>query len=129
MWLFFCWMPRFLGYWSAFFPNLVLSKALTVSVFLSLSFSFPSLFENYHPGPPFSFTFCRFINARRRIVQPMIDQSNRAGKSPIVTIFTSHRAKHLESVYPEASQMINTEQMLPFSNVQILKGCPLLYHH
>ncbi|KFQ40669.1 Homeobox protein Meis2, partial [Mesitornis unicolor] len=28
-----------------------------------------------------------FINARRRIVQPMIDQSNRAGKSPIVTVF------------------------------------------
>ncbi len=25
----------------------------------------------------------RFINARRRIVQPMIDQSNRAGKLPI----------------------------------------------
>jgi len=24
---------------------------------------------------------CRFINARRRIVQPMIDQSNRAGTS------------------------------------------------
>lgn len=30
---------------------------------------FPSLFSS------------RFINARRRIVQPMIDQSNRAGKS------------------------------------------------
>uniref|UniRef100_A0A671QE50 Homeobox protein Meis1 n=2 Tax=Sinocyclocheilus TaxID=75365 RepID=A0A671QE50_9TELE len=28
-----------------------------------------------------------FINARRRIVQPMIDQSNRAGKSPIVSVF------------------------------------------
>ncbi|NXQ27760.1 MEIS2 protein, partial [Alaudala cheleensis] len=28
-----------------------------------------------------------FINARRRIVQPMIDQSNRAGKSPVVTGF------------------------------------------
>ncbi len=27
-----------------------------------------------------SFSFLRFINARRRIVQPMIDQSNRAGK-------------------------------------------------
>lgn len=27
------------------------------------------------------FLLCRFINARRRIVQPMIDQSNRAGKS------------------------------------------------
>lgn len=30
---------------------------------------------------PFSFFLsARFINARRRIVQPMIDQSNRAGK-------------------------------------------------
>ncbi len=26
------------------------------------------------------FSFLRFINARRRIVQPMIDQSNRTGK-------------------------------------------------
>ncbi|XP_078412625.1 homeobox protein Meis1b isoform X4 [Cetorhinus maximus] len=34
-----------------------------------------------------------FINARRRIVQPMIDQSNRAGKSPIVTVFKSRRRK------------------------------------
>ncbi|XP_070398120.1 homeobox protein Meis1 isoform X1 [Nothobranchius furzeri] len=34
-----------------------------------------------------------FINARRRIVQPMIDQSNRAGKSPIVTVFKSSRHK------------------------------------
>ncbi|XP_077993401.1 homeobox protein Meis1-like isoform X5 [Glandiceps talaboti] len=32
-----------------------------------------------------------FINARRRIVQPMIDQSNRAGKSPVVTVFKSRR--------------------------------------
>lgn len=28
----------------------------------------------------FIFSSARFINARRRIVQPMIDQSNRAGK-------------------------------------------------
>lgn len=28
----------------------------------------------------FLFNIYRFINARRRIVQPMIDQSNRAGK-------------------------------------------------
>ncbi|XP_043553936.1 homeobox protein Meis2a isoform X1 [Chiloscyllium plagiosum] len=34
-----------------------------------------------------------FINARRRIVQPMIDQSNRAGKSQVVTIFKSRRHK------------------------------------
>ncbi|XP_043552609.1 homeobox protein Meis1b isoform X1 [Chiloscyllium plagiosum] len=38
-----------------------------------------------------------FINARRRIVQPMIDQSNRAGKSPIVTVFKSHRRKSSSS--------------------------------
>nr|AOP31978.1 homeobox protein meis-like protein [Nematostella vectensis] len=34
-----------------------------------------------------------FINARRRIVQPMIDASNRAGKSPVVTVFKSRRRK------------------------------------
>ncbi|XP_072363020.1 homeobox protein Meis2 isoform X4 [Scyliorhinus torazame] len=38
-----------------------------------------------------------FINARRRIVQPMIDQSNRAGKSPIVTVFKSRRRKSSSS--------------------------------
>ena len=31
--------------------------------------------------PCFLMCIFRFINARRRIVQPMIDQSNRAGKS------------------------------------------------
>ncbi|KRX60037.1 Homeobox protein Meis2 [Trichinella sp. T9] len=34
-----------------------------------------------------------FINARRRIVQPMIDQSNRAGRSPVVNVFKSRRRK------------------------------------
>ncbi|ESO91996.1 hypothetical protein LOTGIDRAFT_121570, partial [Lottia gigantea] len=34
-----------------------------------------------------------FINARRRIVQPMIDQSNRAGKSQLVTVFKNRRRK------------------------------------
>ncbi|XP_046847417.1 homeobox protein Meis1-like isoform X3 [Xenia sp. Carnegie-2017] len=34
-----------------------------------------------------------FINARRRIVQPMIDASNRAGKSPVVTVFKSPRRR------------------------------------
>lgn len=38
--------------------------------------------------------FDRFINARRRIVQPMIDASNRAGKSPVVTVFKSRRRKN-----------------------------------
>ncbi|XP_069787858.1 homeobox protein Meis1 isoform X2 [Narcine bancroftii] len=38
-----------------------------------------------------------FINARRRIVQPMIDQSNRAGKSPVVTVFKSRRRKSSSS--------------------------------
>ncbi|XP_057414620.1 homeobox protein Meis1 isoform X3 [Balaenoptera acutorostrata] len=41
-----------------------------------------------------------FINARRRIVQPMIDQSNRAGKSPIVTVFKSRRRKASSSHSP-----------------------------
>ncbi|XP_065056417.1 homeobox protein homothorax-like isoform X2 [Rhopilema esculentum] len=34
-----------------------------------------------------------FINARRRIVQPMIDASSRAGKSPVVTIFKSRKRR------------------------------------
>ncbi|KIH61159.1 hypothetical protein ANCDUO_08579 [Ancylostoma duodenale] len=33
----------------------------------------------------------RFINARRRIVQPMIDQSNRAGRAPAVSVFKNRR--------------------------------------
>lgn len=33
------------------------------------------------------FLFERFINARRRIVQPMIDQSNRAGKDMFYHVF------------------------------------------
>ena len=36
----------------------------------------------------------RFINARRRIVQPMIDASNRAGKSPVVTVYKSRKRKN-----------------------------------
>lgn len=35
-----------------------------------------------------------FINARRRIVQPMIDASNRAGKSPVVTVYKSRKRKN-----------------------------------
>lgn len=46
------------------------------------------------------FLFYRFINARRRIVQPMIDQSNRAGKSPVVTVFKSRRCKSSTSQSP-----------------------------
>lgn len=46
------------------------------------------------------FFFYRFINARRRIVQPMIDQSNRAGKSPVVTVFKSRRCKSSTSQSP-----------------------------
>lgn len=48
----------------------------------------------------FYFFFYRFINARRRIVQPMIDQSNRAGKSPVVTVFKSRRCKSSTSQSP-----------------------------
>lgn len=47
-----------------------------------------------------SIFFYRFINARRRIVQPMIDQSNRAGKSPVVTVFKSRRCKSSTSQSP-----------------------------
>lgn len=42
----------------------------------------------------------RFINARRRIVQPMIDQSNRAGKSPIVTVCKSRKREPSSSHSP-----------------------------
>lgn len=38
-----------------------------------------------------SFCSSRFINARRRIVQPMIDQSNRAGRAPAVSVFKNRR--------------------------------------
>eukprot|EP00794_Sanderia_malayensis_P020298 gene20298-22287_t len=43
-----------------------------------------------------------FINARRRVVQPMIDASNRAGKSSVVTVFKSKRRRSSspESVSP-----------------------------
>ncbi|XP_055338168.1 homeobox protein Meis1-like [Paramacrobiotus metropolitanus] len=44
-----------------------------------------------------------FINARRRIVQPMIDQSNRAGKSPVVTVFKSRRRKSSSGQSPGPS--------------------------
>ena len=37
--------------------------------------------------------FRRFINARRRIVQPMIDASSQVGKSPVVTVFKSRKRK------------------------------------
>ncbi|XP_057315770.1 homeobox protein Meis1-like [Hydractinia symbiolongicarpus] len=42
-----------------------------------------------------------FINARRRIVQPMIDASNRAGKSPVVTVYKRKRKNSgSESISP-----------------------------
>eukprot|EP00794_Sanderia_malayensis_P020299 gene20299-22288_t len=34
-----------------------------------------------------------FINARRRIVQPMIDASSRSGKTPVITVFKSRKRK------------------------------------
>ena len=48
------------------------------------------------------FFIFRFINARRRIVQPMIDASNRAGKSPVVTVYKSRKRKNSgsESISP-----------------------------
>lgn len=62
-------------------------------------FSLSSFFSSFSLFPSLRFPplliFYRFINARRRIVQPMIDQSNRAGKSPIVTVFKSRRRKQL----------------------------------
>ena len=80
------------------------SSALTV---IQLLFLYCSLSQ-----PPILFCFIlrnhnllyflgyRFINARRRIVQPMIDQSNRAGKSPVVTVFKSRKRKPSSSHSP-----------------------------
>lgn len=49
------------------------------------------------PSPPSSSfsppPLLRFINARRRIVQPMIDQSNRAGKFDSFYIYSTYAAK------------------------------------
>ena len=53
-------------------PGPAVSQLFKDNPFLTLLFLF-SLFHAH--------TWSRFINARRRIVQPMIDQSNRAGKS------------------------------------------------
>uniref|UniRef100_A0AC34QWT7 Homeobox domain-containing protein n=1 Tax=Panagrolaimus sp. JU765 TaxID=591449 RepID=A0AC34QWT7_9BILA len=44
-----------------------------------------------------------FINARRRIVQPMIDSNNRAGKSPAVSVFKNRRRKNSVGASPGAS--------------------------
>lgn len=40
--------------------------------------------------------FCRFINARRRIVQPMIDQNNRAGRSGQMNVCKNRRRNRSE---------------------------------
>lgn len=56
---------------------LSLFSPLTLGLFrLSLSLSEHCLYVSRPPPAP-----CRFINARRRIVQPMIDQSNRSGQA------------------------------------------------
>lgn len=47
--------------------------------------------------------YFRFINARRRIVQPMIDSNNRAGKSPAVSVFKNRRRKNSGGASPGAS--------------------------
>lgn len=56
------------------FSSPILSSQISLCVFISASFLLPlcTLLHFYDPPP-------RFINARRRIVQPMIDQSNRTG--------------------------------------------------
>lgn len=71
-----------------------------------------------------SFRLCfRFINARRRIVQPMIDQSNRAGMSnPVqpIDIYThlhSYSATHHSTYNGTCHSTYNaTPFMLPMSN-------------
>lgn len=49
--------------------------------------------------------FPRFINARRRIVQPMIDQSNRAGKAAVHSVFSQKRETDYVSEEPNQRQL------------------------
>ena len=82
----------FHGVSQQFLPDLVLRNTLTMFLYPASSsplFSPPFFF--LPPLPP-SF-FLSFNHTNARIVQPMIDQSNRAGKSPIVTVFKSRRRK------------------------------------
>ncbi|NWT27967.1 MEIS2 protein, partial [Cardinalis cardinalis] len=50
-----------------------------------------------------------FINARRRIVQPMIDQSNRAGKFQVVSVFNQGAAYSPEG-QPMGSFVLDGQQ-------------------
>jgi len=72
--------------------------------------------------------FFRFINARRRIVQPMIDQSNRAGKSPIVTVFKSRSRKPstLHALGGLSAGKYRTDP-LNLGMSKTSRGCPLRY--
>lgn len=72
-----------------------LAKASTRARFLPLP-----LFMFLCDNEMLCFLGYRFINARRRIVQPMIDQSNRAGKSPLVTVVKSGKRKPPSSHSP-----------------------------
>ncbi|KAK0408131.1 hypothetical protein QR680_003790 [Steinernema hermaphroditum] len=54
-----------------------------------------------------------FINARRRIVQPMIDQSNRAGRSPVVNVFKNRRRKNSNGTSPGQSPDLSLNSSTP----------------
>jgi hypothetical protein len=59
----------------------------------------------------------RFINARRRIVQPMIDQSNRAGRSPVVNVFKNRRRKSSgQSPGPSPDCLVGAPNYSPENN-------------
>uniref|UniRef100_A0AAR2LW37 Homeobox domain-containing protein n=1 Tax=Pygocentrus nattereri TaxID=42514 RepID=A0AAR2LW37_PYGNA len=70
-----------------------------------------------------------FINARRRIVQPMIDQSNRAGKSPIVTVFKSRRRKPSFSLQGMPGDYLSHSGPMAMGMGQPAYGGPQLPHH
>ena len=74
-----------------FITQIICRRLFHLFFIITNEFSFslprPPLYSSSFP----SFVCCRFINARRRIVQPMIDQSNRAGKSRSFQLFAARR--------------------------------------
>ena len=65
-----------------------------------------------------SFSISRFINARRRIVQPMIDQSNRAGKhnNTVCTHIQFFLTKLHVNLQKFSWQSVSGETTSPFSD-------------
>uniref|UniRef100_A0A5S6QXA2 Homeobox protein unc-62 n=1 Tax=Trichuris muris TaxID=70415 RepID=A0A5S6QXA2_TRIMR len=71
-----------------------------------------------------------FINARRRIVQPMIDQSNRAGRSPVVNVFKSRRRKssgHSPGPSPGSGNKLHISELGAYPKEEKLSWPPNAY--